>query len=204
LARFLANPEIGELLTATADRHAIPPGQRMDALRLLHAALTTPIGLGARSLAGGLAEAGSVVREMEFLYPYPEADHPPLGSTQAKARFRIERGYIQGFIDLLFVHDERVYLADWKSDLLGRAPTKSALDAHVAKHYALQAKIYALALLKLLRIRDRADYEARVGGLLYIFLRHLAGSDAEGGGVSFGRPSWEELRSWEAELVERR
>ena len=33
--------------------------------------------------------------------------------------FRPARGYMKGFIDLIFLHDGRFYLVDWKSNFLG-------------------------------------------------------------------------------------
>ena len=60
--------------------------------------------------------------------------------------------------------------------------------------YGLQARLYTLGLARVLRLHDRDSYEARFGGLLYVFLRH--GSE----GLVFQRPSWEEVVAWEAEL----
>ena len=97
---------------------------------------------------------------MEFLFPFPEA----AGGA--------DRGYVKGFVDLLFEHEGRVYFGDWKTD---RLPSwdEAVVEAHVAKNYALQEQLYALALVRMLGIASEADYEARFGGTLYLFVRGL-------------------------------
>jgi exodeoxyribonuclease V beta subunit len=71
----------------------------------------------------------------------------------------------------------------------------------VKAHYAEQVQLYALAVVKLLGVRTRADYEARFGGLLYCYLR---GMDAHGEGVWSTRPDWDEVLGWDVALGERR
>ena len=50
---------------------------------------------------------------------------------------------------------------------------EAVVEAHVAKNYALQEQLYALALVRMLGIASAADYEARFGGTLYLFVRGL-------------------------------
>jgi exodeoxyribonuclease V beta subunit len=149
---------------------------------------------------------------MELLYPIPERWHPRAGHTVTapaaepgaepvdERPFRAERGYVQGVVDLVFEHEGRTYLVDWKSD---RLPTYDAatVDAHVAAHYALQARLYTLGVLRLLALGG-ASPEARFGGLLYCFLRGMGGED--GTAVWFLRPAGTELSAWEDELRARR
>jgi hypothetical protein len=67
--------------------------------------------------------------------------------------------------------------------------------AHVAANYELQRRLYALALVKMLGIVDAADYEARFGGTVYVFLRALPE------GLEIGRPTFDEITQWERELA---
>jgi exodeoxyribonuclease V beta subunit len=120
--------------------------------------------------------------------------------------FRIERGVLRGVIDLVLAPPApdgvaRTFFLDWKSD---RLPSFAApmLRAHVDQHYALQARIYTLGVLRLLGVRDEAQYEATFGGLLYAFLRGMDPSRGVGAGVVFARPRWDEVVSWERELRE--
>ncbi|HEY7957056.1 MAG TPA: UvrD-helicase domain-containing protein [Polyangia bacterium] len=195
-----ARPEVRALVDAAMRRHDRDPRHRAYAERLVHTAYTAPLRLGDAPLDGGLAGAARALRELEFLFPWPEASHPRLGEAAARAPLTplsIERGYVKGFIDLVCEHQGRAYLADWKSDLLADwEPAR--LAAHVEEHYRLQARLYALALVKLLGISDEADYQRRFGGLLFCFLRGMRPGSP--GGVHFERPRFADLQQWEERL----
>ena len=138
-------------------------------------------------------------REMEFLFPIPEASHPRPGAGLHE-RWIAERGYVKGFVDLVFRRDNLVYFADWKSDLLPSYDL-AAVTAHVGRHYNLQASIYALGVVRLLGIRTARDYDARFGGLLYVFLRGVEPAGNGTSGFYFARPSWSEIVSYESGLM---
>ena len=141
---------------------------------LIYWALKAPAQLGQVTLPEGIAAVERAVPEMEFLFPIPG------------------RGFVKGFIDLVFEHEGLTYLLDWKSDLLpSYAP--GALVAHVAENYGLQAELYTLALLKVLGIQDEAAYEARFGGAVYCFVRGMAGRPDGATGVYFARPAWQDV-----------
>ena len=106
---------------------------------------------------------------MEFLFPIPEATHPRLADPNAGS-LRIEHGFVKGFVDLVVEHEGLVYVVDWKSDVLASYDPE-AVKKCVADHYDIQANLYALALVKALGIHTEAAYEARFGGMFYIFLR---------------------------------
>ena len=72
--------------------------------------------------------------------------------------FPLTRGYVKGFIDLVFEHEGRFYLADWKSNYLGEtylhyAPA-SLKNAMFRSSYVLQYLLYTVALIKYLRRRS--------------------------------------------------
>ena len=123
----------------------------------------------------GFYKCQNHLREMEFLFPYPEDLHPSLAEKRQK-KLVIERGFIKGYIDLVVEHDDLVFLVDWKSDVLASYEPEP-IQQHVADHYDLQLKLYTLALLKGIRIGSETDYEARFGGMIYIFLRGLVPVD---------------------------
>lgn len=89
-----------------------------------------------------------------------------------------------GFVDLVFVHDGRWYVVDWKSNHLGNTESDYG-DAAIARtmrehHYILQYHLYCLALHRYLGQRlSGYDYEEHFGGVYYAFLR---GIRADGGG----------------------
>ncbi len=180
---WIARDDIRALLEGTLRRHARDPRQLGAAARMAYAALTTPLPVLGGVLSG-LAHAANVAREMEFLFPFPAA----AGGA--------DRGYVKGFVDVIFEHEGRVYFGDWKTDRLA-SWDEAAVEAHVAKNYALQEQLYALALVRMLGVATAADYEARFGGTLYLFVRGLPGA------IRSRRPTFAEIISWQGEIAAR-
>jgi exodeoxyribonuclease V beta subunit len=111
---------------------------------------------------------------------------------QARPAVLAERlnGMLRGFIDLVFEHEGRYYLLDWKSNWLGpddSAYTPEAMRVAVLTHrYDLQFILYLLALHRQLCARlPGYDYDRDVGGVIYGFLR---GSDAPSQGLFTAKP----------------
>jgi exodeoxyribonuclease V beta subunit len=135
---------------------------------------------------------------MDFLYPIPEAIHPRLSEIPEDGRrFAIRRGFVIGFVDLVFEHQGLVYFGDWKSNCLAGFDAQHVTE-EVERDYALQARLYTLALVKMLGVHDAQSYDARFGGLLFLFLRGLKRDGSEG--VYFQRPGWRDVVGWEEEL----
>lgn len=194
-AAWARDPDVRAVFEICMRRHGVEP-QWIDAAQvLIYAALGDAIRLGEIEV-DGLARCRHAV-EMEFLYPIPETHHPLLSAPPGddERPWTAERGFIKGFIDYIFEHDGRIYFADWKSDILPDY-RRATLEAHVGAHYALQARLYSLGVVRWLQIRTEADYTARFGGLLYLFLRGQGGD-----GVYFERPSWADIVAWEADLL---
>jgi len=196
---LLAIPDIEALLRTEAARGGIDPDHLGHAAELVHQALTTRASLhGGRALAG-IGAAPRLLREMEFLFPIPEGTHPRLDEGPPGASLEIRRGFVKGFVDFLFEHDGLAYFGDWKSDVLPAYDARTVAERTEAA-YGLQARLYSIALVKMLGIRSEADFEARFGGFLYVYLRGLRRG---GEGIHFERPTWDEVLSWEAELLAR-
>lgn len=153
------------------------PEAAKEAARRVFLGFTTPLPL--RDGAAPLASADRLLRETEFLTGLPGGGD-----------------FLGGSMDALFEKNGRAYVLDWKSNGLPDYGAGS-LEACVGEHYALQVRIYTLAALRFLGLADEATYEARFGGVLYVFLRGLPGA-----GVWTCRPSWAETRAWERELAD--
>ncbi|WP_341502146.1 exodeoxyribonuclease V subunit beta [Gallaecimonas sp. GXIMD4217] len=86
-------------------------------------------------------------------------------------------GMLKGFIDLVFEHQGRFFVADYKSNWLGEDDAAYGQEAMAQvvldKRYDLQYVLYCLALHRLLKARLGPDYdhERYFGGALYLFLR---------------------------------
>jgi exodeoxyribonuclease V beta subunit len=125
--------------------------------------------------------------ELEFLIGADFVDVEKLDSLITKATFNNEKrpaleknqlnGFLKGFIDLVFCHENKYYILDYKFNHLGNS-TENYSDAKMKetmleKRYDLQYSLYLLTLHRLLKIRlgDSYDYDTHIGGAIYIFLR---------------------------------
>jgi exodeoxyribonuclease V beta subunit len=117
-------------------------------------------------------------------------------------------GYLRGFIDLVFEHQGRYWIVDWKSNHLGdtvdgydRISMAAAMDEH---GYALQSLIYCVALHRYLCSRmEGYDYDRHFGASLYLFIRGVRPSWRDGerpAGVHRDRPPRELIERFDALL----
>ncbi|MGJ0516073.1 MAG: exodeoxyribonuclease V subunit beta [Methylomicrobium sp.] len=191
----LANPWIQERFTAKdwAGKHDVVAAALSDWLAL-------PL-LENADLCLGKLPQGAYQPELEFLIGAEQVDtqaldrlvtrHTFSGLPRSALRPAQVNGLLKGFIDLVFMHEGRYYVADYKFNSLGSneaAYTSEALDAvMLAKRYDLQAALYLLALHRQLKARlgERYNYDAHIGGSLYLFLR---GSQSPTRGRVFDKP----------------
>lgn len=85
--------------------------------------------------------------------------------------------FLRGEIDLVYRHNNRYYIVDYKSNFLGNRQEdyqqKRLQEAMWAHQYPLQASIYQLALYRLLR--QRPDFHPdQLGEVEYAFLRGMS------------------------------
>jgi len=182
-----ARDDVRAVVEPLLRRHGRDPDELGPALRLAHAALTAAVPVVGGTLSS-LAGADRCVPEIEFLFPFP----PEAGGPA--------RGYVKGFVDVIFEHEGRSYFADWKTDRLPSWDAES-VAAHVEANYSLQEQLYALALVRMLGIGDAAAYETRFGGTLYVFVRGLGRSVGPSAAVRGRRPSFDDLLRWQRELA---
>ncbi|MDX8414394.1 MAG: exodeoxyribonuclease V subunit beta [Mariprofundales bacterium] len=104
------------------------------------------------------------------------------------------RGFVTGIIDLLFEHNGRYYIADYKSNHLGSSlefyTPKRLQQAVWDRRYDLQYLIYTLALHRYLKLRIADyDYDTHIGGVYYLFLRGMCSEQGCRYGIHADRPS---------------
>ena len=98
------------------------------------------------------------------------------GNIQVELEFIYTRGhdFLKGFIDLVFIHEEKIYFLDWKTNWLeSYSPfyLKQAMKIH---DYGLQLKLYREAIGR--------HFPNEFGGAIYMFVRgpeHLFMRDVE-------------------------
>jgi exodeoxyribonuclease V beta subunit len=179
--------------------------------RMIGEVLSVPIFSGASAVR--LAEIGKDRRisEMEFYYPLnlitpvlleevfangrmaPDAAGSLINPSSERLHFAPTHGFMKGFIDLVFEHGGRYYLIDWKSNRLGATSEHyhhSRLGQVMRAHrYDLQYHLYTLALHQYLRRRVRGyEYSRDFGGVCYVFLRGVNGSQGPDYGLFCDRP----------------
>lgn len=165
----------------------------------------------AAKLQSGLAlrdvPASRCLAEMEFLLPMaPLAAerlngvlqrHDPLSRQAPPLHFSTLQGMLKGFMDLVFEHQGRFYVLDYKSNYLGDSAEaygpEALVTAMIQHRYDLQYQLYTLALHRYLASRlPDYDYERHVGGVFYLFLRGMQAGGSQG--VFATRPSQDFIR----------
>lgn len=153
---------------------------------------------GQKSVA--LSDLGVYQVEMNFMLPVTDVNVPRLDAWVCRHSFGGKprpalssgalNGMLKGVIDLVFEHDGRYFVLDYKSNWLGDTDADYAqenMQAVMRHHrYDLQLIFYVLALHRLLKSRlPDYDYDRHVGGAIYLFMR---GIDADTGGIFPARP----------------
>jgi len=146
--------------------------------------------------------------ELEFYYPLAKLTHAGLRQILLASGFPGEirdrigeltfatmQGYMRGFIDIVFEHDGRYYLADYKSNWLGATVDAYQHDALVKvmgrEAYYLQYLVYCVALHRYLQLRVRGySYEAHFGGVRYLFVRGMRPQSGVTRGVYADKPAF--------------
>ncbi|WP_217533139.1 exodeoxyribonuclease V subunit beta [Vibrio metschnikovii] len=177
--------------------------------QLVDTVLATP--LDGKALRLNQKNAQQRLVEMEFLLPVEVLSAPalnriiqrydPLSAKAGELGFYPVQGMLKGFIDLVFEHQGKYYLLDWKSNHLGDeigAYHGERLKAAMVEHrYDLQYQLYALALHRFLRSRlADYDYQRHFGGVYYLFLRGIDGHSEHG--IFSTKPSLELLTEMDA------
>lgn len=143
------------------------------------------------SLGARLTDLHERLPEMEFWMP---AAHLQAGAVDALCRrhllgdqprpalaSRQLNGMLMGYADLVFEHQGRFWVLDYKTNQVGRnasAYDRAALESEMARHrYDVQAALYLLALHRLLRSRLGEAYQParQLGGAIYWFVRGIDG-----------------------------
>jgi len=201
-----ADPDrIGEAVDRELPGSGVEAAWRTPIVRLIADTLATP--LDASGFALGSLPQGARLDELEFTYPVASSAAADLARVLAPMRtlgsrlpdaigslvLAPSRGFMRGYIDLVFERDGRYFLADYKSNWLGDALADyapGALAVAMAEHfYDLQYLLYTVALHRFLRSRLAGyDYDAHFGGAYYLFMRGMRPDHGPDFGVYLARP----------------
>ena len=159
------------------------------------------------------------IAELEFAYPvHGDArshlqkafSQAPLGKIPSKWLQRFEHqshpitaSMLRGFIDLVFEHEGRLYILDWKSNHLGdslKHYTEKKMVESMADHdYFLQYILYCVALKRFIENRFPGDaFADRFGGVFYLFVRGIQNGTQSG--IYYDQPAPELIEAVDAAL----
>ncbi|WGK68510.1 UvrD-helicase domain-containing protein [Candidatus Haliotispira prima] len=162
--------------------------------------------------------------ELEFIIAVPENCQldSELFLLDAGTKIQVFKGFVKGFIDLLFFHEGKLYLLDWKSNLspysdrpdyaLASASGRSGAEQlrHIQQqlyrpsalqqlmtghHYRMQYLIYLAVVYYYLKLQYGSDfcYRQHFGGCYYVFLRGMVSTGTDAPGVYRHKPDEELL-----------
>ena len=203
---FAADPAtIRAQAEAALRTHALGPEQWIGVVeQALHEILDAPL-LPDAPLCLRRIDRASRLDELEFLIPVADADtslgrralaqvfrdHPAglpddYADRVASLGFAPLRGFLKGFVDMVFVHEGKWWVVDYKTNHLGATPADyghaNLARAMAEDHYVLQYHLYTVALVRMLAMRlPGFDYDRDFGGALYLFLRGMAPGNGDVG-----------------------
>ena len=166
--------------------------------QISHTPLSNEIGIALADLANK-----DCIKEMPFYLAIREHFDVAAFNRALKAhhhlpseplQFEQIQGMVRGSIDLVFRHNGKYYLVDYKSNFLGSTLAdynQEALKKEMLhSHYDWQYLIYTLALHRYLQsVIPHYDCERDFGGVFYLFLRGMNGELQSS--VFYDRPSVE-------------
>ena len=120
--------------------------------------------------------------------------------------FSPARGFMKGFIDLVFEFQGKFYLVDWKSNYLGphveNYHNDRLTEVIYSGFYFLQYHLYCFALHLYLKNRlPGYRYETHFGGVFYIFLRGVQQKLGPNHGIFYDRPAFSMMENFTETLL---
>ena len=204
-----SQPTLGQQLIANVFKHPLWDDKREVLQQGLQQWLQLPLLAGTECCLAALHHS-QYQAEMEFLLGAESVDVLNIDrlvfqytfAGQARPRLLANQinGLLKGFIDLVFIYNDQYYVMDYKFNALGNSDADYAGEnleqAMLSKRYDLQAVLYLLALHRLLKSRiDDYDYDSRIGGCVYLFLR---GAQSNTAGRMFLKPPRELMETLDA------
>ena len=145
-----------------------------------------------------------LLKELEFHLPFAKTNeqefnglfncHEKYNRSGREFGFGTIRGYLKGYIDLLFCHNDIWYLIDYKSNRLENY-NNDFMQKSITEHdYDLQYLLYTVAANRYLKNRIPGyNYKDNFGGIYYLFLRGI--NKHNNNGIWFDKPDKEFISS---------
>ena len=186
-----------ELVDSILDKYAFDKKHQPAAIQLIQQSVDAEL-VDAEQNKFSLKQLSKAQRldEMEFYLPLERLQiedlqqllyqHLPTDSAENSTHWQTIRdavstlsfeeveGFLKGYIDLIFEHKGKYYLADYKSNTLNSYDQTSLFGAMAHSHYYLQYLFYSVALHRYLKQRiANYSWDTHIGGAYYLFIRGM-------------------------------
>ena len=189
---------------------------------MIQKVLSVPLHPGRKDFTLSVIDEKDKVNELEFYFPLQPISREKLkrifleyGGLKLsegfpglieKLHFLPFRGFMKGFIDLVFRFEEDFYLVDWKSNFLGSKVDdygpEELTEVMNKKFYILQYHLYTVAFNQyLIRRLPGYSYKKHFGGIYYIFLRGIDPEKSPEFGIYRAKPSEELIDELSRNLI---
>jgi exodeoxyribonuclease V beta subunit len=209
-------PESAEtegLIAVTLRQHGFDPIWEETICRMIRSVVTVPLLPHTNGFTLSAVQKEDRLNELEFYFPLnrltPDtlqnifalkgiSPHPAFPEKIGRLNFQPVRGFMKGFMDLVFRYQGRFFLVDWKSNFLGESTENYVArvlpEVMQEEFYILQYHLYVVALHRYLKMRiPDYDYERHFGGVFYIFLRGVDPETGPHAGIYRDRPAKESI-----------
>jgi exodeoxyribonuclease V beta subunit len=180
------------LVTDKLEAYGFEPKWQKPICAMIDKVLSIPLDISKTTLKLSSVQCKDRINEMEFYFPLKPVTPQVLKKIFVnyggidlkdgfpdqleKLNFSLTKGFIKGYIDMVFYHKGRYWLVDWKSNFLGTCVEDYGKDALTEimnnDFYILQYHLYTLSLYQYLQNRlPDFSYERHFGGVFYIFIR---------------------------------
>ena len=202
-------PETESIVAVKLRAHGFDLKWQEAICRMIDSVVTTPLDPAIHGLTLSAISKEDRLSELEFYFPlnrltpdtlrniFKESGIlPPAAFPERIGRLKFQpvKGFMKGFMDLVFLYDGRFFLVDWKSNFLGASiedyGTEVLAEVMREELYLLQYHLYVVALHQYLKTRlSDYDYKTHFGGVLYIFLRGMNPETGPHAGIYRDRPA---------------
>jgi exodeoxyribonuclease V beta subunit len=179
---LIERTETRDVIVKTMDAYRVDGRWQPQVCRVVANTLVTPVSAMEESFILGRLNKKDRIHEVEFYYPFAFPMGEPLKIPDCDI-VRKHRCFIRGFVDLVFRHNGKFFIADWKSNRLDGGYGRISLDDGMnAAGYHMQYKLYTVAVLRWLKqaFGDRFDADSQFGGVFYFFLRGMEAGNENG------------------------
>ncbi|MDT8425837.1 MAG: exodeoxyribonuclease V subunit beta [Methyloprofundus sp.] len=179
-SKLALREDISERRDNTCQRYGLKVEQPEIIDELLYQAVNTPLALDDAQFTLAKLNERSCLKEMPFYLTLADFSTEEINfllqdspTYQALSEKQMQ-GYLTGFIDLIFVHQGRYYVLDYKSNALPDYQPDTLIHAMREHNYGLQYWLYSVVLHLYLQKRlPDYQFEQHFGGVRYLFLRGM-------------------------------